>query len=385
MAEASGLALQPAPDVNFEVASALYDLSVVHSSRHARIAYRRAARSVLSLEQPVSEPARAGTLRAIRNIGPSTERLILEFLDHGHSPTVERAVAGSGREEEVSQARSLRTHFLSRAAVLAILDAPARGIVGRADYGGDLQTHTEWSDGSETVEEMAAAASRRGHRFLGITDHSYGLKIAGGISIEEAARQSVEIDGLNRRERGRFRILKGIEANILADGSLDLTPDELPSFEIVVAAPHSLLRKPYDQTERMRNAVRNRHVHILGHPRGRMLSRRGILADWDAVFEEAARNEVAIEIDGDVYRQDLDFGLARRALERGCCFALDSDAHSGRELVYSEWALAHARLAGIPAGRVINCWSEERLLEWAGLKVSPSTDRRPSRPRRSGA
>jgi putative hydrolase len=225
--------------------------------------------------------------------------------------------------------------------------------------------HTEWSDGTESVGGMADAAAARGHCFLAITDHSYGLRIAGGVSMEDIARQQREIDRENDRRSGSFRIIKGIEGNLRLDGTIDLEPDELARFELVLAAPHSALRKAHDQTTRMLVAVRNPGVHVLAHPRGRMYSRQGVLADWDTVFEEAARRGVAIEIDGDHYRQDLDWRLARRALERGCLFALDSDAHSGRELIYSETAIAHARLAGIPAERVINCWPLEKLLDWA--------------------
>ena len=120
--------------------------------------------------------------------------------------------------------------------------------------------------------------------------------------------------------------------------------------------------------------VRHPGVHVLAHPRGRMYSRRGVLARWDEVFEEAAARGVAVELDGDPYRQDLDFALAKRALAAGCLFAIDSDAHSGAELAYAELALAHARLAGIPARRVINTWPAEKLLEWAR---KPSGRRRP--------
>jgi histidinol phosphatase-like PHP family hydrolase len=136
-------------------------------------------------------------------------------------------------------------------------------------------------------------------------------------------------------------------------------------LELVVAAPHSVLRSPNDQTPRMLGAVRTRGVHILGHPRGRIYgSRPGVTANWDEVFEAAAKTGVAIELDGDPARQDLDFSLAKRAVDAGCLFALDSDAHAPPDLTYAETAIAHARLAGVPAERVINCWPVEQLLEW---------------------
>lgn len=160
--------------------------------------------------------------------------------------------------------------------------------------------------------------------------------------------------------------MKGIECNIRADGSLDLTAEELARFEIVVAAPHAALRSPADQTARMVTAVSTAGVHILGHPRGRMYgSRPGVSADWDVVFDAAARSGVAVELDGDPARQDLDYLLAARALDAGCLFAVDSDAHAVSQWSYAETALAHARLAGIPPARVINTWPLERLLSWA--------------------
>jgi len=359
-------------DLNTRIAGFLRDLALVHASPHARYAYKRAARAILALEQSADERVRAGTLRDVPYIGPATERLVLEILEHGTSPTVERAIAGSGGAEAVEAARALRTHFLSRAAALAILRRPMPGVVGLEHYRGDLQTHSEWSDGSASLSAMARAAMARGHRFLGVSDHSHGLRIAGGMSMEEVARQHRAIDRLNRRLGACFRILKGIEANLRADGGLDLSLDERRRFEIVLAAPHSILRRTEDQTARMVAGVREPGVHVLAHPRGRLVTRRGVSANWDAVFEEAARHDVAIEIDGDPWRQDVDHALARRALAAGCRFALDSDAHSGRELMYSECAIAHARLAGIPPERVINCWSTGDLLAWAAARTAGS-------------
>jgi histidinol phosphatase-like PHP family hydrolase len=160
--------------------------------------------------------------------------------------------------------------------------------------------------------------------------------------------------------------LKGIEANILADGRVDMTAKELRTLEIVVASPHSKLRSSDDQTARMLAAVTTPGVHVLGHPRGRMFgSRPGVNADWDQVFATAARAGVAIEIDGDPSRQDIDYSLARRAIKSGCLFAVDSDAHAVSQFDFTDIALAHARLAGVPRARVINCWELDQLLEWA--------------------
>jgi len=199
-----------------------------------------------------------------------------------------------------------------------------------------------------------------------VTDHSCGLPIAGGMSMEDMRAQRAEIKALNETLGSEFRVFHGVEANILQDGGLDMKPRELRELELVVASPHSSLRKTVDQTERMLAAVSLPGVHILGHPRGRMFNlRHGVIADWPAVFKRAAETEVAVEIDGDVSRQDLDFTLAIVAGKAGCLFALDSDAHAADQLWMADYAIAHARLAGIPKERILNCWEPDRILEWA--------------------
>ena len=178
-------------------------------------------------------------------------------------------------------------------------------------------------------------------------------------------RQQQEIDHVNESFAGRFRVFRGVEANIRVDGSLDLDASERRAFEFVVASPHAALRRTEDQTARMLAAVTAPAVAMLGHPRGRVYNTRaGVAADWPRVFAAAAEREVAVELDGNWHRQDLDWELAKQALEAGCIFALDSDAHSVGELRFTDFAIAHARLARIPAERVINCWSNERLSEW---------------------
>jgi histidinol phosphatase-like PHP family hydrolase len=230
--------------------------------------------------------------------------------------------------------------------------------------------HSTWSDGAESIGVMARACMDLGHTCMGVTDHSYGLPVARGMSMSAVARQHDEIDGLNDELKGRFRVFKGIEANILADGSLDLKAEERTVFEFVVASPHSQLRQAHDQTSRMLGAVRQPGVAILGHPRGRMYGKRaGVVANWPRVFAEAAQRDVAIEIDGNWHRQDIDYVLAAQALDAGCLFALDSDAHSIGELRFTDYSIAHARLAGIPADRVINCWSDDRLSAWMGERL----------------
>ena len=301
----------------------------------------------------------------IAGIGPGSTRIIREVLETGESPTVEAAIEQSDRREDIERRRQLRRHFLSRAEVRRVLSEPAFSGPTLQQYRGDLQMHSEWSDGSPTVQDIADACLQRGYQYAAVTDHSYGLKIAGGMSMAEAAAQREAIDAVNARCGNHFRLLQGIEANIDATGQLDLSADEAATFDVVLAAPHSRLRRNEDQTDRMLTAIAHPAVRILAHPRGRITgTRAGVIADWDTVFASAAQRGVAIEIDGDPARQDLDHTLAARALEARCLFALDSDAHTTAQLSYADTALAHARLAGIPADRIVNCWPLDQLLAW---------------------
>jgi histidinol phosphatase-like PHP family hydrolase len=373
-------------DTNVKVGALLRDLAAVQTSQQSKWGYRRAAQAILDLEEPLEDLLQPdGTLRKIPNVGPSSLRVVHEYLQHGRSETVDRALAESPRTQarQVERSREWTDNFLSSAQVAQVLRFQGtRGLTPR-DYRGDLQMHSTYSDGRESVETLAEGCLARGYRYCAITDHSYGLPIARGVSMAQLRRQHAEINALNRKYKERFRIFKGIEANILADGTLDMTADELRSVDLVLAAPHSKLRSNDDQTERMVAAVKTPGVHILAHPRGRKFgSRPGITANWDKVFRAASKAGVAIEIDGDPSRQDVDFALAQRALAAGCLFAIDSDAHSVEELRYADIALAHARLAGIPADRIVNCWEVERLAAWMDERSGGST-RLPQRARRA--
>jgi histidinol phosphatase-like PHP family hydrolase len=353
-------------DLNGQIAALLRDFAAIQKSRPSMWGYKRAAAAVLALEEPIESRLQPdGTLRKIPNVGPASTRIILEVLQTGTSPTIEQAIEESGQAEDIEKRRGLRGHFLSRAQVLAALRNKKLAGPTLADYRGDLQMHSTWSDGTQTLEAIVEEGLARSYQYCAVTDHSYGLPIAHGVSMHRLFEQHRAIDALNATRRGRFRLIKGIEANIRADGSVDMNAQELRQLELVVAAPHSALRTSADQTKRMVRAVKTPGVHILGHPRGRKYgSRPGVTADWDRVFAAAEKARVAVEIDGDPSRQDVDHELARRALEAGCLFALDSDAHSTRELRYAETAIAHARLAGIPKERIINCWPVDRLLDW---------------------
>jgi putative hydrolase len=345
----------------------LRDLAAIQVTRQQSWGYNGAAAAVMALDRPLEALLRSdGSLEKIPAVGPSSTRIALEVLRTGASATADKAVADSSRAQEIHRQRALRRHFLSRSRVLEVLASPRPGIVRPSDYLGDLQMHSVWSDGGASIAEHADACAARGYAYCAITDHASGLPIARGMSPEAMRRQHGEIAALNRRLEGRFRVLRSIEANIQPDGTLDLNRSELEELDLILAAPHSQLRSPEDQTVRMLTVVATPGVHILGHPTGRKSgARAGIVARWDEVFALAARLGVAIEIDGDPWRQDIDFSLAKQAVGAGCVFALDSDAHSTAELVYAETAIAHAMLAGVPADRVINCWPVDRLLAWA--------------------
>jgi histidinol phosphatase-like PHP family hydrolase len=352
--------------VNAVIAGYLRDLAMAQSVQAKMIGYKRAASAVIRLPAPLTDMRHAdGSFPRIVGVGPGSLRIVEEVLATGGSPTVDRAVDASGRRTDIDRRRRLRQHFLSRAEVLRILNDPTFAGPRLSDYRGDLQMHSEWSDGAPTLGDIRAACLQRGYTFAAVTDHSHGLKIAGGMSTDEAREQREAIDRVNAEAADGFRLLQGIEANIGADGALDLSDEEAMAFEIVLAAPHSKLRKTEDQTARLVRAVQHPCVRVLAHPRGRITgSRAGVMADWDVVFRAAADAGAAVEIDGDPSRQDLDHTLAAQARDAGCIFALDSDAHTTTQLAYAETAIAHARLAGIPPDRIINCWPLERLLGW---------------------
>src|SRR5215204_4509732 len=209
-------------DINGAVSAALRDFAAVQRSIQSRWGYKRAAAAVRRLERPLPDLLDAGVLPRIHGIGPASTRIILEVLEHGFSPTVERAIAASGQQHEIARRRALRTGFLSRAEVVRLIALDVPGIVDVKDYRGDCQMHSVWSDGVETIAQMAEGAMARGWDRIAVTDHSKGLPIAGGMSIDAMRRQQDEIDALNRAFEGPFRVLNGVGANILTDGRLDL-------------------------------------------------------------------------------------------------------------------------------------------------------------------
>jgi Helix-hairpin-helix domain/PHP domain len=227
-------------DINAVVGGYLRDLAFAQSSQQKMFGYKRAAAAIFALDMPLTDVVSPdGTWPKIPGIGPGSARVIREVLETGGSPTVEQAIESSGRRADIERRRELRRHFLSRAEVYRVLSDPAFGGPTIEQYQGDLQMHSEWSDGSPTVQDIADACRERGYRYSAVTDHSYGLKIAGGMSMAEAVEQRKAIDEVNARYGAQFRLLQGIEANIDVTGQLDLTDDEAATFDVVLAAPHS--------------------------------------------------------------------------------------------------------------------------------------------------
>ena len=261
-------------------------------SRRAQGGATNAPRTPCSeLEVPIESLAGPdGTLAKIPNVGPKSQQVILEALRTRGSPTVERAIEASGKAADIQRRRTLRSNYLSRSQVLAALRDES--LIGPTieDYRGDLQMHSTWSDGGQTLEEIIGGGIEREYEFCGITDHSYGLPIAGGLSMEKLAKQHAEIDRLNRKYKGRFRLIKGIEANIRADGSVDMTADERATLELVVAAPHSVLRSPSDQTPRMIAAVATPGFTSSATRADESMVRvQASARGWDEVFDAAAK------------------------------------------------------------------------------------------------
>jgi DNA polymerase (family 10) len=259
-------------------------------------------------------------------------------------------------------------------------------LVDEADLTGLLHCHTDASDGANDLKTMADATRKRGYTYFGVADHSRSAAYAGGLSLDEIAAQHANVDKLNRGYRGSFHIFKGIESDILRDGSLDYDDEVLGGFDYVVASVHSQFRLPEAaQTERIIRAVRNPHTTILGHMTGRMLLRRpGYEIDIEAVLTACAECGVAVEINGNPNRLDLDWRWHQHALELGCMLSINPDAHSTAELDLAAWGVVMARKGGVPKERVLNCLDREALrAHFDGRKRSRGS--RPQRARTGGS
>jgi DNA polymerase (family 10) len=257
-------------------------------------------------------------------------------------------------------------------------------LITLADLRGDLHSHSDWSDGTHSIEVMAEAARRRGHAYQVLTDHTQSLAIARGLFPDRVEEQRVIIAELNARfaaeeaagtappetPAGGFRLLHGCELEVRADGVLDYEDDLLARFDVVVASVHVSRRQSRAElTQRTLNAIRSPHVDVIAHPSGRMIGGRDDLdLDWDVVYSEAARTGTALEMNGSPHRLDLAVERARRALEVGCILSIDSDAHKTAELDYLDWGISQARRAWVTPDRVLNTRSREELLAWVAGK-----------------
>ena len=308
-------------------------------------AFRRAAQVVDGLPAgDLDQRLSAGTLQALPGIGPATAEAITQ--------------AAGGQEPD----------YLRR--LLGEVQPVARTAL-RAALRGDCHTHSDWSDGGSPPQEMAEAARDVGHEWIALTDHSPRLTVASGLSAELLCAQLELIRGLNA-QLAPFRVLTGIEVNILEDGTLDQRDDLLGQLDVVVASVHSNLRMPAGpMTDRMVAAVSSPHVDVLGHCTGRLLAGRGraeIRAgrpesafDPEAVFAACRDHGVAVEINCRPERQDPPDRLLRLAVEAGCVFAIDTDAHAPGQLDWLDSGCARAELAGIPPDRVINTRSAAEM------------------------
>jgi DNA polymerase (family 10) len=281
------------------------------------------------------------------------------------------AAAAAAPEDEAALYRSLGLDLVppELREGLGEIEAAAAGtlprLIERADVRGVLHVHSDWSDGRVSLEGMAEAVRALGFSYLGLCDHSRSAGYAGGLSEARVREQHVSIDALNARWGGAFRVLKGIEVDILADGSLDYDDAVLASFDLVVASVHSRFGLPErEQTERVLRALESPYVDVLGHPTGRLLlSREPYAIDVPRVVEAAAARGVAVEVNGNPHRLDLDWRELRPGLARGLLTSIDPDAHTVGELQGIDWGLAVARKGWCTPERTLCAWPLPRLLD----------------------
>jgi histidinol phosphatase-like PHP family hydrolase len=318
---------------------------------HREQAFRRAAHAAFMWPMEASELLSSGrSLTELRGIGPSLARRVAEWIEHP-PPDLKPPL--------------IRREFLTLAQARKVLEkTPAWS----RQLKGDLQMHTEWSDGATTVAEMAAGGIERNYRYIAITDHTKGLKIAGGLDEKRLVRQGREINHLNKqlaKQGTEFTVLRSAELNLSPEGEGDMNADAMGQLDLVLGCFHSALRRTEDQTDRYLAALRNSQIEILGHPQTRVYNRReGLHCDWSRVFAEGARLDKAVEIDGDPNRQDLRVSLLKLARQEGVRISLGTDAHDPEELAYMELSLAAALLARIPAERIVNFMPLAELTAW---------------------
>lgn len=316
-------------------------------------AFQRAIDTIAEIDpEELQALADSGRLETLPNIGPSTGGVIADALAGRASPYLakleEQSVVSAGEGD----------HLL-------------------AALRGDCHSHSTWSDGGASIATMARTARDLGREYLVVTDHSPRLTIAHGLNRERLEAQLIEIEELNV-ELAPFRILTGIEVDILEDGSLDQDEDLLERLDVVVASAHSKLRMPRDaMTRRLVKAVSNPHVDILGHCTNRKLSGRGrpqSTFDAEIVFAACAMFSVAVEINCRPDRLDPPDDLLALAWEYDCWLSIDTDAHSPGQLEWLGHGCAKAANVGVAPDRIINTMAADDLLAWtsdSGLESRP--------------
>jgi putative hydrolase len=315
-------------------------------------AFRNAAAAVLPLgDEALARAVEEGTLTELPGIGKSTATVIAA------------AVRGELPERLADLERTHAAPLTQGGAAL------------RAALRGDCHSHSDWSDGGSPIEEMAMTAIEVGHDYLVLTDHSPRLTVANGLSAARLQRQLEVVDAVNDHLGSAapdgFTLLKGIEVDILDDGSLDQTDEMLAQLDVRVASVHSkLAMDAAPMTRRMIGAVRNRRTNVLGHCTGRMVTgsrgtRKQSTFDARAVFEACAEHDVAVEINSRPERCDPPDDLLAMAADVGCVFSIDSDAHAPGQLDFLVLGCERAEAAGIEPDRIVNTWPKERLLAWA--------------------
>lgn len=315
-------------------------------------ALKRAARSAFLWPVEAAELLAADRdLTELHGVGPFVAEHLRAAIEEAPTADLERD--------------PLRRDFLTMAEARRIL---AREPSWQTRLRGDLQMHTHWSDGSGSVADMAAAGSARGYEYIAVTDHSKGLKIAGGIDEVALAQQWLEIataNDENRKAGSTVTVLRSLEMNLNPKGEGNMEHDALSQLDLVLGSFHSALRVKNDQTDRYLAALRNRDLHILGHPRGRVYNfRLGLTADWPRVFAEATKLDKAVEIDCYPDRQDLNVDLLKLARAAGTRVSLGTDAHHASQLEFIELGLAAALKAGIAADRIVNFVRLDDLRAW---------------------
>ena len=316
-------------------------------------AFRRAAEAAEAVDvEQLASLARSGRLQDLPGVGGTTARIIAEVLD-GREPAYMRELEDRPGPAITTEAR----RYLSA-------------------LQGDCHAHSDWSDGGSSIRAMAEAAAALGHSYLALTDHSPRLTVAHGLDADRLRRQLEVVAGLNE-EMAPFRILTGIEVDILEDGSLDQDLGLLADLDVVVASVHSKLSM--DQaamTRRMLAAIESPHVDILGHCTGRKIVGRGRKPssfDAERIFGTCAATGTAVEINSRPERRDPPLDLLSMAVSAGCLFSIDTDAHAPGQLEWLNLGCEQAAEAAVPPERVVNGWELDSFLAWATSRESPGS------------